>query len=80
MLGGGMTPVCSLRTTFSHSSGCASSLDKSTWARLRPPVFRLFVMARRAIAIQELTLARSRRSSRRRRITLLCGDLHLHRK
>ena len=53
-----MTPVRSLRTTFSHSSGCAPGLDKSTWARLRPPALQSFVMARRAIAIEELTLAR----------------------
>ena len=34
-----MTPVRSLRTTFSHSSGCAPGLDKSTLTRLRPPLF-----------------------------------------
>ena len=39
MLGGGMTPVRSLRTTFSHTSGCASGLDTSSRSRLSPPVF-----------------------------------------
>ena len=38
-LEGGMTPVCSLRTTFSHISDCAPGFDKSAWAKLRPPVF-----------------------------------------
>jgi hypothetical protein len=38
-VGGGMTPVRNLRTTFSHNSGCApGGFAESAGARLMPPV------------------------------------------
>ena len=63
MLDGGMVPVCTLRTTFSQTSGF--SIGVGDVDPVQPQVRGLepFVVARDAVPIEQTTVTRRRRDS-----------------
>ena len=82
-LDGGMVPVRSFCTTFSHVSAPSATCSVSICCRVRPGGLEPVVVAGHAVAVEQLPavgrtgrrLARGRRhGARRRRSRLLCGE------
>ena len=58
MFGGGMVPVCTLRTTFSQISGCAAGIGDVDRFEHQLRGLDAFVVTADAVSIEELPLIR----------------------
>ena len=61
MLAGGMVPVCTLRTTFSQTSGSSTGVGDVDLVQPQVRSLEPFVVARDAVPIEETTVTRRRR-------------------